>query len=300
MKRTAFTLVELLVVVAIIALLISILVPTLGQARASAKLRVCASNLRQIGVGITNYANMFNGVIPGYPARVSNDVAYNDFGVPNKDVATNQIWSGDPGKRPSASNIVHQRVGLGVLLDIKSASPELFFCPADPLHDQAEEIRKLTQMTESDRDNPIYSSYLYRQHDMIQGKALLGDLGDNKAARPNGAITEVRVEALAMDMQTSGFGANEHFQHEGTKVNILYQDTSVREQGNPKEDPDLLTHPGLPPAYVSAVTAGQIGIFTLPAALATDPSLLQRRFDDMFLRADISAVSDPQNAPLAP
>jgi prepilin-type N-terminal cleavage/methylation domain-containing protein len=54
-KRTGFTLIELLVVVAIIALLISIALPSLKAARRTAKRTVCLTNLKQIGTALQTY-----------------------------------------------------------------------------------------------------------------------------------------------------------------------------------------------------------------------------------------------------
>src|SRR5579872_4961792 len=62
--RRAFTLIELLVVIAIIAILAAILFPVFAQAREAARKSTCASNLRQLGVGVQMYTIDYDSKYP--------------------------------------------------------------------------------------------------------------------------------------------------------------------------------------------------------------------------------------------
>ncbi|MFH0982164.1 MAG: DUF1559 domain-containing protein [Planctomycetota bacterium] len=63
-RSLAFTLVELLVVVSILALLVGILVPSLTKAKDAARRTACASNLRQLGTAVRMYLSDSNDVMP--------------------------------------------------------------------------------------------------------------------------------------------------------------------------------------------------------------------------------------------
>ncbi len=68
MKRTrnnAFTLIELLVVIAIIAILAAILFPVFAQARESARIASCLSNMKQITLGMIMYSQDYDEIFPG-------------------------------------------------------------------------------------------------------------------------------------------------------------------------------------------------------------------------------------------
>lgn len=76
--RNAFTLIEMLVVIAIIALLAALIVPVVNKAMARGKMTTALSNLRQLGIGASAYAAEHNGEFPqgGWPAIRWHDQIY--------------------------------------------------------------------------------------------------------------------------------------------------------------------------------------------------------------------------------
>ncbi|MFN0134579.1 MAG: type II secretion system protein [Phycisphaerae bacterium] len=96
MSKRGFTLIELLVVVAIIALLISVLLPSLGAAREQARITKCIANLKSMGNAMSMYASEYREQFP-FEKR---NWPENPFGNPGGFVLSAFYYGGHPG-RPS-------------------------------------------------------------------------------------------------------------------------------------------------------------------------------------------------------
>jgi prepilin-type N-terminal cleavage/methylation domain-containing protein len=121
--RRAFTIIELLVVISIIALLISILLPAVGKARDNAKVAVSRSNLRQLGMAMHQYSadwedRQYQVAVDTLASYGSvgnyNTVVYEDIG-PSSRSTSRAAWRTSAGSAsPRASRFTPTWAGDGM------------------------------------------------------------------------------------------------------------------------------------------------------------------------------------------
>jgi len=123
--RTAFTLVELLVVIGIVAIMISILLPTIRKARQTAVRVTCMSQLRQIALAEHMYANAFKGSLPGGLMDDSNSTWSTGYTwrMRLNSAGTGPSYKSAPGNKVSPTGL-GWLMFLGYIKDLR-----LVYCP---------------------------------------------------------------------------------------------------------------------------------------------------------------------------
>jgi prepilin-type N-terminal cleavage/methylation domain-containing protein/prepilin-type processing-associated H-X9-DG protein len=244
-RHKGFTLVELLVVIGIIALLISILLPSLNRARETANRVKCASNLRQIGQAILLYANENKQQYPRTP-YVTTGAPVPTWGTGNSVAGTPDPFTGPPTVHPESDNDVS--AALFLLLRTQDITPEVFVCPSSNAEkwdftggantaqnfvnwaDNTVLKKTLSYSYENPYPNTASIANGWKLNTSLPADyAVASDINPGTVI-PGGTLTPLTVTTNAPASQMrQGNSAN----HEQDGQNVLYGDGHVEFQNNP-------------------------------------------------------------------
>jgi len=217
----AFTLVELLVVVAVLAILMGLLMPALAQARHYARRTVCSSNLHQVSMAIHIYAEDFQDTIP--------------FGPEGRPVTGSNFYTVTGNVTSLLSLEDGAPVGLGLLLkDYLSEQPKVLFCPGADQPSEAD--TQLARVGQAQAQSDFY--YRHGSVALLSGKPgefhiRLSNLGRNRNGQP--------IKSLVTDVQFLAHQSLAPFQvvtrtsHLRATSNIMFADGHVKTVSN-KDD----------------------------------------------------------------
>ncbi len=203
-SRAGFTLVDVLVTMGVVALLMGILMPGFASVRETSRRVVCASNLRQIGFGLTLYADMNRDYLPasaflrGYKPEGGDGASGNDLWLPSE-MMTLRL----PG--PPVYGLDRMWDGLGMLYsnDFLPAA-EIFYCPS---HWGKHPFAR-------------YIPYWKGQNGAIVGNYHFRGVG------PNGSRRLSRIEPSRAAIVTDGLKTRQDFNHK-VGLNVLRADISL-------------------------------------------------------------------------
>lgn len=177
--RCAFTLVELIVVMAVIAMLMGILIPVLGRAQAQAKLTQCRSNLHQLGMAMSIYLQDNSGytpplygwtlgeTVPGWDAHWPNLLFHQTDDHYSQGILTQRTAAGSPEKAGKTGDWLSGpqhfiATGLGILYRggyMNRNSGTILTCPSYQfnLHIKGEELMRIATKYQFDKSEGFWT-----------------------------------------------------------------------------------------------------------------------------------------------
>ena len=222
-----FTLIELLIVIAIIAILAAMLLPALNRAKKTAQRIRCAGNLKQLGTGILLYAGDYADWLP-YGQVVTASTEPNSF-TWNKERQFRYAMLGYIDRTESSI------VSLTSMPEQVNSSP--FYCPAAAKHDEGgvrSDYSYNLKLLYSGRYNKNTSSYNTQTYasDWMKISNLLGNIWKNSSGEevlPDAVQKSISSRGLITDGGVQGFimGNNKTRLRHEKSANGLYADFHV-------------------------------------------------------------------------
>ena len=209
-RQTAFTLLELLAVIAIIGILAGLLLTALAGAKQKAVQVQCLNNLKQLGAGMRIYVDDNNGAFPGLGSR------HNGF--------RKEDWIYWRTNSTIYPPIEQSPVAIGI-----SANGKLFRCPLD-------DVRERLAARYSDPYGPYLYSYSFTGYGLSPDNQNIG-LGD--AANPNYGMSSVITGDPAVP--TKYLFTESRIINPSTKIMLAEERGSTSPKDNPGNDGDFIT-----------------------------------------------------------